>query len=256
MDIEGNDYDPVQGTTTEAPTFGGTKTTTEVSSSKLQIKAAPATILAASGTIADATWPVGLPHYGSGTYDTSWVDVGSVVRERIEVALTAALDSASFTIAQASREAEQSRYLTTTLYDYRGLQIAVWIDTAQDATPTPDGWKRWIPGAVYKYRQVRLRLEVSSISPRNLQISTFTWKRRRLNRKDEQQATVTGTGGTSVTWTTAFTATPRVTVSVETTLSRFATVESVSTTGCTVRVWDDTGTEQASGTVNVVALGV
>lgn len=257
VDVEAQSYEPVQGTSNESGGgFTGTKTSVEVSGGDLRLTAVPANIAAATMQIQNASWPVGLPHYGEGNYVTAWTDVGSVVRERVEVSLVLAASAASIPVSQVSLLVGDCGNVLPSLYDARGLQYEVWVDTAQDGVPTPDGYRRWIPGAVYKYRQVRLKLALVSIVPRNLVVDTFIWRRRRLNRKDEQIATVTGTGGTAVTWATPFTAAPTVAVSVDTALSRHATVESITTSGCSVRVWDAAGTEQASGTVNVLAMGV
>lgn len=267
IDVEADSYAPVQATADESGGgFTGTKTNTEVSGGNLQIKAAPASHTAASTLHSAASWTAYLPHYGSGTYVTAWTDVGAIVRERVEVALAAAHASSSWTHAEAHLMCRAPSYvegdrllgrrITRDGYDVDGVQVLVEIDTAQDATPTPDGWRVWVPGATYLYRQVRLRLTVSSITHRNVVVSTFTWKRRRLNRKDETSVSVTATGGTDASWTTPFTVAPKVTATVIGTAARFASVSNVSTTGCKVRVFDTDGTELDTGDVHLVALGV
>lgn len=264
VDVQGDDYAPVQATVDESGGgFAATKADTEVDAGNLRIAALPTASSgwsAASSTYTQASY---LPHRGTGTYTTTWVDVGAVVRERVEVGLAVAHDSASIAselYAQPDREEGETSgpgdYLDAAAYDLRGMQVRVEIDTAQDGVPTSDGWRGWVPGGTYKYRQVRLRFTLTSISPRNLKITSLSWRRRRLNRKDEVTATVSGTGGTAVTWTTSFTGAPKVSAQYIGTAGRWATVDSVTASGCNVRIYEHDGTEVGSGTVHVVAMGV
>lgn len=268
---EANDYEQTTGTVTEAPTFGGTKTGTEVSSSKLQLTADTAL---ASGWTAIAntyTWPPLLGHRGTGTYVTATVDAGAVVRERIDMNLvvspttpTVYADQHRYivrpTLTAAGEATGTGDRFTSDLNfpsgaPVDGIDVDIEIDTAQDGVPTWDGYRRWCPGAVYTFRQVRLRVTLTASWWRNLQISTMTWKRRRQNRKDEALVTVSGTGGTDVTWTTTFSAAPKVTATVESATAYHATVSDVTASGCKVRIFDAAGAEQASGTVHVHAMG-
>lgn len=270
--VPSNDYEPTQGIVTEAGTWGGTLSGTETSGSDLQLASVPATASDWTDFADTYTRPVMLPHSGTGTYITATVDVGSVVDERIEVALTPAMVSATTHAAEwtglvsptvdGSGNADQPGTLHTfdrvfadgDLVD--GIDVKVEIDTAQDATPTWDGWRRWIPGATYKYRQVRLRLTLNSVWFNRVKITTFTWRRRRINRKDETTVTIAGTGGTAVVFTTGFTAAPKVSAQVIGTTAVFATVDTVTASGCNVRAYAYDGAEQSSATVHILALGV
>lgn len=268
IDVESDSYSPVQATVDEhAGGFASTKTGTEVSGGNLQITAVPATHAAATGvTHANATWLHYLHHYGSGTYTSAWVDNGAVVRERIEVDLTAAWQVTSWTHAAAGVMKRDPSILpggrglgdriTRDGYDADGVNITVEIDTAQDATPTPDGWRRWVPGTVYKFRQYRIRITLASITHRNVRLTSCKHRNRRLNRKDEKSVTVSGTGGTTVTWDTPFTAAPKVAATVITNTDLRVVVDTITTTGCKVYVYNTAGVEQSSATVHVLALGV
>jgi hypothetical protein len=267
LDVESESYEPIQGTVDEdGGGFTGTKTNTEVSGGALQIVELPATAggwTNASSTYMQASY---LRHMGSGTYVTAAVDAGVVVRERVEIQLVSAPEGGTITSEMADwpvredgldpGEAGIGDRITDDAYDLDGPGLVIEIDTAQDGVPTWDGWRRWVPGAVYKYQQVRLRFTLSSITPRNFEIATLKWRRRRLNRKDEQVATVVGTGGTTVTWTTPFTAAPKVVATVIANTDLHATIDTITATTCKVYVFNSLGVEQGSATVHVQALGV
>lgn len=267
IDVEADSYAPVQATVDEdGGGFASTKTNTEVSSSKLRITKLPATANGWTAVANTYTHPAYLPHKGSGTYVTGWQDRGVVVRERVEVQCAFARESATFTaddwtlplrggVLDPGAPSIGDR-LTPGGVPTGGSSIGVEIDTAQDGVPTSDGWRPWVPGTVYLFRQYRLRFTLSSIGFHSLEISTLKHRGRRLNRKDEVAVTVSGTGGTSVSFTTPFTAAPKVTATVIGSTSRLAVAYDVTASGCNVRIYDDTGAEQSSGTVHVHALGV
>lgn len=267
VSVQADQYEPVQGTVSESGGgFTGTKSGLEVSGGNLRITKLPAAATDWTNAANTYTHPAYLPHLGSGTYVTAWVDRGSVVDERVEVSVAA--EHAAETIPASAwtmplREAgldpgENSiadRLLPSGI-PLSGLDLTVEIDTAQDGTPTPDGYRFWIPGAVYRYRQYRLRITLRSIGLLTPRITTLIHRTRRRNLKDEAEVTIGATGGTDVTWTTAFTAAPKVTAAVIGTAARVAVVSNVSASGCKVRVFADDGTEQSSGTVHVHALGI
>lgn len=266
LDVEADSYAPVQATVDEdGGGFASTKSGTEVSSSKLRITKLPTT--EAGFTSAESGYTTGeyLPHVGTGTYVTAWQDRGAVVRERVEVQCAFARESGTIIesmctvperLAADPGALSIGDRLLETGVPTAGSSIGVEIDTAQDGVPTSDGWRVWVPGTVYLFRQYRLRFTLSSIGFHSLEISTLKHRGRRLNRKDEVAVTVSGTGGTAVSFTTPFTAAPKVTATVIGTTARSAVVSSVTASGCDVRIFDDTGAEQSSGTVHVHALGV
>lgn len=278
LNIEAENYMPAQATYDEhSGGYTGTKSNTEVSGGNLQITAAPATASAWTANANTYTWSPLLRHLGTGTYVTAAKDAGSVLYEKVEVSTTPSLDSPTVYAAEwrmlAKPEQDGSGNWVdigtrgtldkvtangSSLVD--GLDVKVEIDTTPDdpaGTPTWDGWRVWVPGAVYRYRGVRLRITLTSVWFFNLRLTGFTWRRRRQNRKDEKTVTLSGTGGTDVTWGTTFTSAPYVTATVVTGAGAlFATVDTISTTGCKVYVWSDAGVEQSGGTVHVHALGV
>lgn len=266
INVEEDSYAPVTATADESGGgFAATKTGTEVSSSKLRIAKLPAAASGWSGTASGYTHPAYLSHLGSGTYVTAWQDRGAVVRERVEAQLSAAAESTSFT-ASAWRMPARSIVnpgdrgigdrLLPSGAPRDGLDVTVEIDTAQDGVPTADGWRVWIPGTVYLFRQYRLRLTLRAIGLASVEVTTLKHRGRRLNRKDEVAVTITATGGTTVTFTTPFTAAPKATATVIGTTGLFATVSDLTSGGCSVRAWDAAGVEQSSATVHVLALGI
>lgn len=272
--VAADPYEVVQTTTTEGPTFGGTKTGTEVSSSVLQPTTHPASYASASGTYSTYTDPWWFPCARYGTYVTPWVDAGAVQNQKVELSLSHTVDvlSTAYSDVFAPIDPEvddvtgaalgpgDRRPLTRgTLsgYPVDGVRLLVEIDTAQDATPTAEGYRVWVPGTRYRCRQYRLRVTFLNDWPyARPKISTLTHKRLLRNLKDETVATVSGTGGTAASFTAPFTTAPRVTATVIGTTAVFATVDSVTTTGCNVRVWLHDGVEQSSGTVHINAAGV
>lgn len=266
LDVEADSYMPVQATVDEdGGGFASTKSGTEVSSSKLRITKLPTTEAGFSSAESGYTTGEYLPHVGSGTYVTAWQDRTVVVRERIEVQCAFARESGTIIesmctvperLASAPGALSIGDRLLETGVPTAGSSIGVEIDTAQDGVPTSDGWRPWVPGTVYLFRQYRLRFTLSSIGFHSLEISTLKHRGRRLNRKDEVAVTVSGTGGTSVSFTTPFTAAPKVTATVIGSTCRTAVAYDVTASGCHVRIYDDAGSEQSSGTVHVHALGV
>jgi len=274
--IQAEQYSPVQGTVDEHATgFAGTKTNATVNggSGDLEITAVAATIDNATDTIDNASaWIIEWDELTPATYVTATVDAGLVVHEKID--LTVAVASSGTTVPTIDEcrmvidPIENAAGAITTgtrapadKYTIDGLPLAghgytVEIDTAQDGVPTWDGYRTWIPGCYYRYRQVRLRITLTYEWYGVFGITAFTWRRLRQNRKDEQTVTIVGTGGTALTWDTTFTAAPKVTVSSIGASGYYATAESVTTSGCVVRAWDAAGSEQGSATVHVHALGV
>jgi len=274
--ISDEQYHPIQATYDEQSAgFTGTKTNVEVSGGYLQLKAVPATASAWTDVADTYTWTPHLSHIPSGTYVTPAKDAGSVVVEKLDVKITPGFTSPTVPANQwygvvrpriVAGIAKPAGYVVPlsritadeTLVD--GVTYKVEIDTTPDdpaGTPTWDGYRLWNPAARYSFRGVRLKITMTGYWWPIFRLLGFTWKRKRENRKDEASVSVTGTGGTNVTWNTTFTSAPKVTATVITsTEPLFATVETPTTTNCTIRVYDSGGTERSSATVHVTALGV
>lgn len=251
--------------------FTGTKANVEVSSGDLRIAAVPAAnaITTAANLL---TWPLWGAFVGSGTYVTAWQDVGAVVREKIQIDATfdddTVVPAASDPMPPIEPRWENGTALRpghpsllrhvdgafALLTDY-GVKIE--IDTAQDGTPTPDGFRLWVPGSWYTYQQVRLRVTLSMpwcyATPK---ITSFTWRRLRRNLKDEGEASIVGTGGTTVVFAQPFSVAPQVVASVVGANGWVAQANNITATGCDVRAYNPAGTEQGTATVHWHALGV
>lgn len=264
---------PEQGSVDEHTAgFTSTKSAVEVDlSGDLIVEKIPAgnAITDAGNTI---TWPMWGSHKDTGNYTTAWVDVGSVVTEKVEVAASFDVDrqepvgtdllpplAPRWDNGNALRPGAPSlwRHVDGQLNLLTALDVKIEIDTAQDGVPTSDGWRVWVPGARYVYRQVRLRITLSSewtwICPK---ITAFTWRRCRRNLKDEGSTTISSTGGTAVTFDQPFTVAPKLTVMVVGANGWVGQANNISTTGCDVRAYNAAGTEQSTATVHWHALGV
>jgi len=260
--------------------FAATKSNVEVSGGALIPTQLPAAYSSWSSTYTTYTHPWWWPNIPDGTYTTGWVDAGAVVNDRVEVAITATLGAAatSYTewLGQVTPEyddtenTEIARTLGAAtpydaiLYDETlvdGVPLVVDIDTAPDGVPTSEGFRRWVPGTVYRARQIRLRFTFNHAWPfRYAKVTGLTWRTRRENKKDEGTKVVSGTGGTTVTFASdgtgaaQFTVAPVVTSTVEGTAGKWAVVDGATTTEFTVRVFDTSG--ETTGTVHWHALGV
>lgn len=276
LTVTADQYGPVQGTHDEqSGGFSGTKADTTTSGGDLVQSALPATGAAMTGLGSSYSYPFFGRYVSGGTYVTAWQDAGVACEERVEVSLASAVDAVMPLGSQLARPVrrrvdengvglrpgERSLFSRLsgagTLRD--GFEVQVEIDTAQDAVPTSDGWRRWVPGAVYTYRQVRLRFTlVCPWTFARLRLPSLTWYRRRQNRKDEGTVNLGGTGGTTITFTAGrFTVAPYVNGNViSATDALYVTVSNITTTAAKVRAWDATGTEVGAGTVHWHALGI
>lgn len=264
---------PVQGTHDEhGGSWGGTLTGTETSGGNLQITDYLGVLDNWTGNLVDYTGPLFGTNDGSGTYITAAQDAGATVEEAVEVNATWTLVTPSLTLddylAPLTPHPEsdpdpddagsyQFIFLDETLRD--GVALDVAIDTTPDSggSPTWDGFRRWVPGAIYTYRQVRLRITLTMPFPLfNISVTGFTWKRRRKNFKDEGSVSVSGTGGTAITFDAPFTVAPQVTASADSSSALIVTVDSITTSGANLFVFNAAGTEQGSGTLRWIAAGV
>lgn len=271
--IADEDMNPAQGSVDEHTAgFTSTKSGVEVDlSGDLILETLPAgNAISTAGNALD--WPMWGTHKDSGTYTTAWVDVGSVVTEKIEVAATFDVDkdeplgtdllpplAPRWSAGVALRPGYPSlwRHVNGTFDLVTALGVLIEIDTAQDGVPTSDGWRVWVPGTRYLYRQVRLRITLSCewtfISPK---ITSFTWRRCRRNLKDEGEVTISSTGGTAASFAESFTVAPKVTAMVVGANGWVAQANNISTTGCDLRAYNAAGTEQSTATVHWQAMGV
>lgn len=264
-------YEVTAATTDEhSGGYTGTKSGTEVSGGNLYLEKAPSLAQGWTDVANTYTWPPMFPHVSTGTYVTAAQDAGAVVEEKVDVALTFAAESASAVasdwsmivrpagnISAESRTTLDRIHAQESLVD--GYEYDIEIDTTPDdpaGAPTWDGYRPWVPEATYRYRGVRLRITLISRWLEWVRLTAFTWKRKKLNRKDEKSVTVSAIGGTAVTWSTSFTSAPKVTASaVYAGWPLMVTVESVTTSGCDIRIWDAGGVERDAGTVYVLAMG-
>ncbi len=266
----------LSATTTESTAFGGTKTRTAVSSGDLGLAEVGA-IFAHSGTsIVNATWLTAL-RYDTGTYVSSWVDYGAVITERLEVEIAASTTQHSGQKIYDYRNTpiggtgsnssgdfvapnKRGPLTFSTIYGEKTqpTDVLVEIDTAQDATPTADGYRRFIPGT-YTFRQYRLKVTLTGDGEFYPLIDTLKIKRLLKNKKDEGTASVTADPGpTRVTFAQTFVSTPSVVVAVvggTTTAEFVALAANHSSTGCDVRVYDSLGDEAFTGTIHWIACG-
>lgn len=264
---------PAQGSVDEHTSgFTSTKSGVEVDGSgDLILETLPAgNAISTAGNALD--WPMWGTHKDEGTYTTAWVDVGSVVTEKVEVAASFDVDKDTpngtdllpplaprWSGGNALRPGAPSlwRHVNGSFDLVTDLGVKIEIDTAQDGVPTSDGWRVWVPGTRYMYRQVRLRITLSCewtfISPK---ITAFTWRRCRQNHKDEGEVSISSTGGTSVTFAAPFTVAPKITAMVVGANGWVAQADNISTTGCDLRAYNAGGSEQATATVHWHALGV
>jgi hypothetical protein len=275
--IKGDDYYPIQTTNDEStPGFTGTKTGTAVDTGALVPEALPVAYSSWTNTYSTYTHPWWWPRIPEGTYVTATVDAGAVIDDLIEVDLAVGQGAGSTDYAEwkgqlypelddtADTEVVNNidavsvyEGVTSAEVLINSVDVKIEIDTAQDGVPTWDGYRIWVPGSVYTFRQVRLRFTFGMLWPWLFpKITGLTWYTRRQNRKGEGTATVSATGGTAVTWDTTFTAAPTVTVSVIGTTAVFATADTITVSGCNVRTWDADGVELDAGTVHVQAMGV
>ena len=220
-----------------------------------------------------ATTPWWYPCDKHGTYVTAWHDAGAVVDDRVDIELGVDTIDTGFDGSQptedvwpefdhdgnarsvgarrAGEEIDENDELT------RGIDVGIEIDTAQDATPTSDGWRPWVPGAVYRMRQYRLRFTLNVhwpfIYPR---IPALVHRRIRLNKKAEGEGEITvAADGVDITFPAGrFTTAPIVTLATDSNyLPQFA---DLTKDGMTVYLIDTTdGTTKQEGTIHYHALG-
>lgn len=282
--VQSGTYWPVQGTHDEdAGGYAGTKTDVEVVSTNLQPEALPAAYTGWTNTYTTYTHPWWWSFIPGGTYVTDAQDAGAVVDEKLDIDIThAAVDTTpAYTEwrGQLHPQFDDTENTPTALdpgepgvyeaihYDgglVAGVDIGLEIDTTPDdpaAAPTWDGWRKWLPGGIYRYRGVRLRVTFNMpwpfIYPR---FTGFTWYRRRLNRKQETTGTTDGSGNFDWTYEEAFTTAP--VLSLGPLESGAGTtpgmrIISVTATTCRVKMFDTTdGSNMTSETVHIIAAGV
>lgn len=265
-----------QGTVNEfVAGFTGTKTNCSVVGGNLGPTAFPPT---SSITSDPATYPAPSwwPIADDAVYVTPYVDAVSAVSEVIEVklgftGLSFITDTSDWimpifpkeTAGVPTRLGTQSIFTKVTPQGKHldGHKMRIEIRVTADnpaASPTWSSWMVWVPGASYIFRAYQLRFTWQIVWPFYVPtISTLTHTRFRRNQKDEGEVTVSGTGGTSVTFTSGmFSVAPVPAVSAKYAgIGYYATYESVTKTGMTVRMFNGAGTE-VMGTVGWNAAGV
>lgn len=274
--IRSDDYSTSMSSTDEGGGgFAATKSGTEVSGGHL--RPTQFSSIGSAFTVPASTTPWWYTCERSGTYVTGWTDAGAVVDQRIEVNPTATtVDTApNFDTIQApirpdvqvdddediratgARVPGDEVNIGGTLV--RGIRLKIEIDTAQDGVPTPDGYRIWVPGATYQFRQYRLRFTFDVLWPFVYpKLTGLTHSAWRLNKKAEGSVTIASTGGTDITFPSGrFTASPNVTGNlIHASNPYYVTFSNLSSSGAKVRIWDAAGTEQSAGTVHWHALGV
>lgn len=259
---------------------GGTMTNVEYDggSASLQPKALPASYTGWTDAYTSYTHPWWYEFIPGGNYETPTKDAGAVVEEKIEVDAwpTAASTDTDYTKWRGQYDPEfddtvDSQVAATpgakNIYDYvqsdgsasDGDDTEIQINISDDNI-TWSGWLPWMPGTVYRYRYVKMRIVFHLWWPFSIfRIGTFTWKRKRKNWKEEQVVTVAALGGTTVTFETVFSKTPVVTctpISAAIPLNAIVVDGTPSKTGCTIQVFDSGGVERSGVDVNVSILGV
>lgn len=259
--------------------FAGTKSGTEVNGGNLEPELFTSVYTNYTDVYTDYTHPGWMPLVPDGTYVTDAQDAGAVVEEKVEVTLAISLvdietDYTDWTIDlhplptdSDSPEIDDPGPLAEYMGDgtlTNGIPVVVEIDTTPDdpaSSPTWDGWRTWVPGSIYRYRGVRLRLrwdiKIPWLYPR---VTSFSWRRLRLNRKDEGVVTVSGTGGTTITFRSGF-FTEAPTVSLTAVAAGGAVIAtivsgSVDANDCQCQIFDDANNELSSGDVHWSAFGV
>jgi hypothetical protein len=277
--VRADDYSQLMATVDEVATgFLGTHTGTEIDGDGALRPTQFATAFTADNydETNSANTPWWFPCIKDGNYITEWKDAGSVVHERVEVAPTGANvasahdDRTSFfepiwpeedfdgnpRTRNAQRYGEFVHGAGLPVY---GIGLRVEIDTSQVWAASSDGWRPWVPGATYKYRAVRLRFSFDVLWPFKFpRLTALAWSRWRLNKKDEGEIVIAGTGGTDITFATAFTAAPKLSGNlIHATNVGIVTFSNITTTGAKVRVYLADGTEtETTGTIHWHALGV
>lgn len=227
------------------------------------------------------------PYEQGGSYETAAVDVGQIVVEKIECDIAGTiteeamadyndwvapqyesevvdeLDGSGEDIARSLNQPDEFSYMRympgPSLALLNPMELLIEINTAQDGVPTWDGWRKWLPGAYYRYRQVKLRITYVLVSPFWYPLLTgFLWRRWRRNWKDE--GLVTGNSSPnwkSVTFAAPFSAgsTPVITAVVHNSAVRQVEFQNVTNTGFDFRVYNSSGTQVAEE-INWVAAGV
>lgn len=270
-----DEYYPVKDTVNET-TWAGTFSNAENDSDDARLALIPVLLSAWTFTVASMTWPLYARYKTQGTYTSAVQDRGAVVTEKIEVSVDASLEGAAVPL-KAWRSWRLRRALpgpddlpfhvnsrpvgAQIGIDAKPLDgLGVGIEIAADpSTNPPTNWQRWIPGSVYRFRYVRLRMTLSDpfgqFTPR---VETLSWVLRRRNLKKHGRVEILDTAGDGTTVTfggdEAFTGTPNVTSTPEVQGATEIFAGSISSTGCKIKLYDLAGT-RITGWVQWHAMG-
>lgn len=269
------DYETSLETNEHSGGYTGAKTNVEVDTGNLVLSLLGEAFNASMEAFA-ATW-IGARRYDSGTYVTGWFDRTVVQTERIEaqVGCVMTIDGGSALSAYEATEPVGGPALVAGVARNAGFRsmpqrreasenyrdpsdFLVEIDTAQDGVPTPDGWRRFVPG-LYTFRQYRFRVTLRGDGTQYARLTSFLIRHRKRNKKAEGSIAVAGSPGpTAVAFPSGlFTVAPIVVASVIDAAGTEFIVQAadITTSGANLRAYDATGAEVFTGTIHYHAMG-
>lgn len=145
---------------------------------------------------------------------------------------------------------------TNIIYDYTGTVGDITIEWKYSTTsPIAGGYATFIPGE-YTYRYVRFRIKITcSDEDVPTHVNDLILRVDALDVTERgNDVSLTSPGGATITFDQLFGDTPAITVSTQGTSAYYPIVTAKSSSGFTVKLYDDTGTEQ-SGVIDWLARG-